>query len=116
MSNNHLHPIFQRILAPLSPPDEGDGAQFAQTAEPPPPNPIVHLHMGGYHREADLMREAVDTLTRLCSRIDAEGAVPLDWPEYDRALEVIAKLQGHPTRDDFQQTTLQDEEDEAYRL
>lgn len=79
-------------LEPFAPDDDG-GIQYAQTTEP---SPIVHLHMGGYHREADLMREVVIALKQCLSIVDAhrrsdfgEGDLAASYARY-----VIAKLEG----------------------
>jgi hypothetical protein len=77
MSNDHVHPIFQECLAPFAPPDDG-GLQHAQTTEPEPKDAIEHLEIGGYKREAELLREARYLLLALTGIASDPDAYPSD--------------------------------------
>jgi hypothetical protein len=74
MSNDHVHPVFQELLMPFAPPED-DGQEQAQ-AEPEPRDPIGHLLIGGYKREAELLSEAKMVLLYLTGIASNPDAYP----------------------------------------
>jgi hypothetical protein len=74
MNNDNLHPVFQELLMPWTPPED-DGQEQAQ-AEPEPRDPISHLLIGGYKREAELLSEAKMVLLYLTGIAACPDAYP----------------------------------------
>lgn len=64
-----LHPVFEQLLKPWTPPAD-DGQQQAQAEPKPWISPIEHLRIGGYRYEARLMQELADALQWALDQIE----------------------------------------------